>query len=340
MKRISELDSLRGLAALSVLLFHYTTRYQQIYGHPSPTLFSWNLGFHGVDLFFMISGFVIFMTLERVGSGMDFVISRFSRLFPAYWAAVLITFTVVAVFGLPGREVGVPEMLVNLTMIQGFLGVKDVDGAYWTLQVELFFYIGMLAVYYAGLLPRIRSVLAIWVALRLVYLAADQLGVHLPYRIGEALILQHIPLFSLGILFFRLYANEGTARGNYGMMALCLAAIGLGGRLDYLVTALGGCVIFYLLIHGRLKILAHRIPVFFGAISYSLYLLHENIGFTIIRALYEMSVAPDIAILIAGAVLVLCATTMTYVIEKPSMRYIRATYKRRMAAAPGSTQPK
>ena len=78
--RLTELDSLRGIAAMAVVLFHYTTRFTELYGHTAPPVFSVPLGHLGVNLFFMISGFVIFMTLERTLTSRDFIISRFSRL--------------------------------------------------------------------------------------------------------------------------------------------------------------------------------------------------------------------------------------------------------------------
>ena len=72
--RVVELDALRGLAALAVVAFHYTTLYGELYGHSGPPPLSFGFGNYGVHLFFLISGFVIFMTLERTRSAMDFVV--------------------------------------------------------------------------------------------------------------------------------------------------------------------------------------------------------------------------------------------------------------------------
>jgi len=73
-----------SLAAMAVVFFHFTTRFGELFkGDPSPSI-SFPTGYYGVNLFFIISGFVIFMTLERTKKPMDFVVSRFSRLFPAY----------------------------------------------------------------------------------------------------------------------------------------------------------------------------------------------------------------------------------------------------------------
>ena len=74
-----------------VVIYHYTTKYQELYGHTGSTLIDLRAGRNGVQLFFAISGFVIFMTLERTKKPLDFIVSRFSRLYPAYWAALLLT---------------------------------------------------------------------------------------------------------------------------------------------------------------------------------------------------------------------------------------------------------
>jgi peptidoglycan/LPS O-acetylase OafA/YrhL len=107
-------------------------------------------GHYGVNLFFIVSGYVIFMTLHRTREPMDFVVSRFSRLYPAYWVAVGLTFAVTALLGLPGKEVSFGQALGNLLMFHGLLGVPDVDNVYWTLQVELLFYAGMFTVHAMG----------------------------------------------------------------------------------------------------------------------------------------------------------------------------------------------
>ena len=83
---------LAGLAALAVVLFHYTVRYDELFTYASPPLFRATQGFYGVEFFFGISGFVIFMTLDRSRRAMDFVVSRFSRLWPALALVSLMIF--------------------------------------------------------------------------------------------------------------------------------------------------------------------------------------------------------------------------------------------------------
>src|ERR1700731_494633 len=138
--RFQELDVLRGLAALGVVLFHYLTRYDQMYTPRGDVPFGFPIGASGVDLFFVISGFVIFMTLGRCASVSDFLISRFSRLYPAYWAAALLTWSVGTVWPLPKQGYTINQLFINLTMAQGFINIEPIDGVYWSLNVEFCFY--------------------------------------------------------------------------------------------------------------------------------------------------------------------------------------------------------
>ncbi len=126
--RLLQIDALRGLAAIAVVGFHLTTRFAEVYGKGGSPAISFPLGYYGVNLFFMISGFVIFMTLERTQRSMDFVVSRFSRLYPAYWASVALTFCITHALGLPGREAGLSQAVLNLLMFHSVLGVPSIEG--------------------------------------------------------------------------------------------------------------------------------------------------------------------------------------------------------------------
>jgi peptidoglycan/LPS O-acetylase OafA/YrhL len=145
--RLSELDGLRGLAALSVVFFHYFYKYGQIYSHSFEVPEVFKFGSHGLRLFFMMSGFAIYWTISRTEKPLDFIWSRITRLYPVFWCAVLLTFAVVAMFGLQGREHGLSTLIANLTMMHEYLGYSHIDGAYWTLSLELAFYFWILLIY-------------------------------------------------------------------------------------------------------------------------------------------------------------------------------------------------
>jgi peptidoglycan/LPS O-acetylase OafA/YrhL len=136
--RLEELDVLRGVAALCVVLSHYTSYCARYFGAgPFGVYLGTIYGFYAVELFFMISGFVIYFTLERSVTWKDFAFSRATRLYPAYWTAL--TLMVVldhVVFGKPFWAGG---YIVNLTMLQEFIGFPNLDIVFWSLTVEIAF---------------------------------------------------------------------------------------------------------------------------------------------------------------------------------------------------------
>ena len=327
--RVGELDALRGLAALGVVAFHYTTFYQQEQGHLQPLGFGFPAGNYGVHLFFLISGFVIFMTLERTRSALDFAVSRFSRLFPAYWAAMAITIAVVYSIGLPMQRIPAIDLAINLTMLQEVLGYMHLDGSYWTLQVELFFYLQMLFWCMLGQLKRIRWIIAAWLMMAVIYALTSQRHLHFSYTLRELLLLRHIPFFALGILFYCLYAGSGDRRANIAMIALSLVAIGVSYAPAYLAAGMVCCAIFALFVGGKLRWLRAAPFVFLGVVSYSLYLLHQAVGFALIHRL-EAAGVPSLAAVVATALVTLAlAAALTYGVERPAMRGIRRWWQGR-----------
>jgi peptidoglycan/LPS O-acetylase OafA/YrhL len=332
--RLVEVDALRGLAALAVVLYHYTTRFIEINPASGTPSLTFPHGHYGVNLFFIISGFVIFMTLERTRRGMDFVVSRFSRLFPAYWVAVALTFAVTSTFGLPGFEVSPGQALGNAIMVHGFLRIPHVDGAYWTLEVELLFYAGMFALLTGGRLQRVHWALWALLGLRLAYdLFARWFGVDLSWTLSRLLILKYIPWFALGICVYQL--TLGAARADRRQLRITgVAALACLAWVDHWALALLALVLAALVwaaASGRLRWLRHPLPAFFGTISYPLYLLHENIGWVVQRAVLGHGASFDASIAAALLVTVPLATAVTYLVEQPAMRWIRGRYRRRVA---------
>lgn len=332
-QRVLELDALRGVAALGVAVFHCTTHYGNEIGHPVPPAFGFPAGNYGVQLFFLISGFVIFMTLERTRHALDFVVSRFSRLFPAYWAAILLTATIVYTIGMPQQILPGPALLLNLTMIQQILGGQHLDGSYWTLQLELFFYIQMLFWFSTGQLQRIRWIISGWLILSLVFgLWEKAMGHPFSYTLREILILRYIPFFAIGILFYRIWTRKTEGHGDYGLILASLAVIGATLPLVYLAVA-GFCVaVFWLFVSGRLTWLRLRPFEFLGTISYSMYLLHQAIGFAVIWRLEALGLNGTEAALTAIVTTSALAVLLTFLIERPAMRAIRSAWKNRYAA--------
>lgn len=153
------LDFLRLCAAFVVMLYHYTAGRHENWGIPTIEQFGFvsrvsAYGFLGVQLFFVISGFVIFLSAEGRTVG-QFVSARVSRLYPGYWAAVILT-SALFLLSAPGwgKNPSVAQILMNLTMVQSAFGVDNIDGVYWTLWVELLFYVLIGLLISAGLTER------------------------------------------------------------------------------------------------------------------------------------------------------------------------------------------
>lgn len=326
--RVVELDALRGLAALAVVAFHYTTHYENEVGHVGIPPPSFAFGNYGVNLFFLISGFVIFMTLERTRSAMDFVVSRFSRLFPAYWTAILVSAAVVYSIGMPSQRLPWSDVVIDFTMIQELLGAEHLDGSYWTLQVELFFYVQMLFWFMLGQLQRIRWIIVAWLIVAVFCALAEKNHVHVSYTVRELLIVRYIPYFAIGILFYRLRTRPLERPGDIGLLGLCLLAIALAFEPVYLGVASICTAIFALFAAGFLGGLRWAPFAWLGAISYSLYLLHQAIGFSVIWQLERMGVSAGIAALSAAVLVTVLAVALTRYVERPAMRAIRDVWKR------------
>jgi peptidoglycan/LPS O-acetylase OafA/YrhL len=144
------LDALRGYAALTVVLFHLspqvigTERHLAIMRHV-------DFGKYGVLLFFLVSGYVIPMSLERHGSLRRFWTGRLFRVYPAYLAAIALV-AALATAGLmhwPGslRAETVTGVLAHGTMMPDLLGVRGAVRVFWTLSYEMTFYLIVTGLY-------------------------------------------------------------------------------------------------------------------------------------------------------------------------------------------------
>ncbi len=326
--RIEGLDALRGIAALLVVVYHYTVRYPELFPDAEAPSFQLTWGAEGVRLFFLISGFVISMSIRGIHRSLDFVVSRASRLYPAFWAAVLITFTVTTAVDLEGRQVSVVDMLLNLTMVPRFLGAEYVDGAYWTLTVELAFYASILVAWRLGLL-RDRVLPALLVAAVLLAAAANAADLDLAMGVPEA------HLFAAGM------ALSALQRGASGRPVLVLVVVATP-LIDVWQRTLGigvrtACFIAVLVVVTTWspRIFTARPLVWFGGLTYTLYLLHQNIGYAVMEGL---DLDPDVEVVLTIVLVTLMAVALSTLVERPALRAVRNAYRRRgPARAPGTS---
>ncbi|MFM1987581.1 MAG: hypothetical protein RJA99_538 [Pseudomonadota bacterium] len=334
--RLDQLDGLRAVAALLVLGYHYTTRYDATLVHSSPLPVDLPLGHFGVELFFVISGFVIMMTLDRSRSPADFAVSRFSRLYPTYWFAVLVTGVAMRAVGMPGYERPVRDIAANLTMVQGWFGVESIDGAYWSLGVELVFYLWMLLLWRAGALERVGTTVAAILAASLCAHLAPALGVPVPHVLRTLVLAEWAPWFALGMTLYAYRERRLAAGATALLVALALVAVAAaapagGWRTDVAVGVVAAAAV-HLAAGGRLAPLGARPLVALGLASYPLYLLHQALGFLAIAALQRAGV-PSLASVIAVTVAAIAVAFAVHrCVERPATAAIRAAWLTRRGA--------
>jgi peptidoglycan/LPS O-acetylase OafA/YrhL len=331
--RLEVLDALRGFAAVAVVLYHYTIHYSNHFAPAERALVLFSRGNLGVDLFFCISGFVISMTLDRCRDWRDFAVRRFARIYPAYAAALLFTYYVLSHSDLPKFHYGVIDLLMNFTMLQQLLGFSHIDGVYWTLQVELLFYVIIGLLYFGGFLRSPRRICLVWLLLCSAYAWIQQ--VHptpLASLIGELLLLKYAPLFIVGMLAWDSHKRGSMDREGLTLVCLCIA---FQLTTSLLFAGLAAALGFAMLMVAAKVRLPQRWPtvMFFGNISFSLYLVHQHFGYMVIHEAIKSGATLDQGIALALLASICVASLITFLIEKPMQRLIVRNWKASVVAA-------
>lgn len=343
--RMAVLDAVRLFAAIVVVLYHFTARAHDPWEEGTvsseffPDLSDFTVfGQFGVDLFFIISGFVILMSAW----GRDvtsFTTSRISRLFPGYWAAVLLTAGLLMFVWSPtDKVVELTDVGVNLTMVQTAFSVPMVDGVYWTLWFELRFYvlIGILMLF--GLTgTRVLAFAAIWPTAAVL---AEAAGAGL---LSDLLIAEYAPMFAGGMAIYM------VARDKRNLLAwlVLLQNVALGAGWASLNTrerlmewtafeppviwcvlaSLACFVLVALVTLTPVSRITGRWLTTAGLLTYPLYLIHQYWGFAIIRLLQDDLPRYAVLAIAVGASVVLAWLIHRFV-ERPLSPLLKRGLKR------------
>ncbi|MET4082262.1 peptidoglycan/LPS O-acetylase OafA/YrhL [Pedobacter sp. UYP30] len=230
--RFYELDVMRFLAALAVLFYHYTFASNRMMGTPFFGIEKISrYGYLGVDVFFMISGYVVLMSSMHK-TPKYFVISRITRLYPAYWICCLFTF-VFLYFGNIHLQGSAPTtfklLAVNLTMFQEFLGKENLNGVFWTLTYELGFYFIILAFVALKLWRSLLMIILLW----LLYTLSINLDAA-KNAFSFFLIPKYSCCFIAGMLFYLWKINYAE---KWKLIALLILCFTINIKNDVWITA-------------------------------------------------------------------------------------------------------
>lgn len=295
--RLDLLDYLRFAAAMMVVAYHYFVfgvREGRIDVSLTPVAGVAKYGYLGVDLFFLISGFVI-MNSARGKSPSKFAVSRARRLLPAFWLSMLITAAAVAAFGdRIGLTVTLKQVVVNLSMVPLLLGQDPVDGVYWTLLYEVLFYTAVFALLALGLGRRMPVLMPLWgLAMGAVLLVSGSI---------DAVQVDALPFLGNYYAYFAIGAILAEVRysGRWTFLQAAGALVALGVALRWcLVVAreeellrrttledavVVGVVLLWVAVVASMlvpTVAGIRLPAArsVGALTYPLYLLHAKLGY-------------------------------------------------------------
>ncbi len=296
--RMATLDLLRLVAALAVVGFHYLFRGELApEGHnqafPAVSAFA-IYGYLGVNLFFLISGFVIAWSAE----GRDFArfsLARFARLYPGFIFCLTITFAVLFMAGDPFFQVSAIQFLANLVMFSPAFGQPFMDGVYWSIVLEIIFYGWVALALFFGVFERWKTgLLTGWLfacAVNEYWLGSETLRL--------VLLTEYGPLFVSGVLLHHMHAHGRSAEALALLAAsFVMSTAAMSSMRDWMFEQYGqavpliGLVVSNVAIYGILM-LAIRfsrhlastpLVLMLGGLTYPLYLLHQNIGYILIEA--------------------------------------------------------
>lgn len=325
-RRYTEIDGLRGFAALAVAVFHYSG--DSIYAD----VFQTSYGRHGVELFFIISGFVIFFSLNSKKDIVDFFKTRFVRLYPAFWFCVPVTFLLTTLYGSEDRKVSLLDFFFNFSMIPKFLGIDFVDGAYWTLQIELFFYVAIALIFY--FLKQFRFVLAYFCLVTLTYALTNSFGTNevinnlnssllksAYWRLYGLFIVEYSHLFLIGISVYSIRILNCKV-GYLTLVLANIAALTSSAYDFYVLLCVTSIFVFAQLLFYLKEFLSLQFFQWLGFISYPFYLLHMNIGRIIIQKLSELLGNLEVSIALGLAIMLSVAHLVAHYVDSPLRGFV------------------
>lgn len=334
--RILELDALRAISCLNLLLFHFTYVYQNKYGFESPLGFAFPYGKYGVQLFFMLSGLVNAMTLLSKRKPGDFIAARCIRIFPSYWLMILASLVLFSCLSMFQVVPTVSSTLANASTMPRLFGYDTMEPVTWTLQIEMLFYGFLMVTLMTGWIDRPLRLMMGAVGVSLVScLCFDWFFVHRPDSVWNSrfavienlFFMRNLPLFAMGILLNEIRSGRGKAwKHSLGILASALAFHAIDLRDHNPVATAMLFSLLALSAYGKIPVLRFKPLLFVSTISYSLYLFHNNAGCALIAWLESIGVNPQVSVLLGTVFAIAIGAAVTYWFEQPITKRLRTIW--------------
>lgn len=286
--KIINLEILRAVAASLVVVYHTLGGLILKSVNIGPMVFFYPLGSAGVDIFFVISGFVIYLSLaKRHNKPTIFLKSRFRRIIPAYWIATFLTVSFTFIYGYLAVSFGLENSLRPISplwLVESLFFASNVTGngmpvvgQGWTLEYEMLFYI-LVAL---GLVFQRRIIVFIFPAVVLFSLAIS--------NVLSVMVIEFILGMVIAVLFNKIKISSFLALSSLIVGIALFAMTAFTGpefnpsRISWILGSFFvvlGCV--------YLPQIKSSFALKLGAASYAVYLLHAltypvvNFGFGIV----------------------------------------------------------
>ena len=329
-ERNKQIDGIRGIAAIIILIFHMFCRYLQIYENSN---IGWmeQWGSFGVVIFMLISGYFLGIEsgkeklTEKKFKFFQYLFKKLLRLWPCYILAITLTMITVKCAGLPGRECSLLDYILNIFFINGFIGTPYVDGAHWYLTTL----ISITAI--IGIIKKIKFnkkplIYCIWI---LVTGTLIKLGYG---KFSSIIGGSYLGVALVGFAIAK-FLNKKEQKYNKEWIILFIFSIVycfiMQGIVGFIILALGTIIITMCLMK-KMKFLESSIFLWLGKISYPLYLIHQNIGFVIIKKLSEVTGSYQIIFSIIASICVLVLAVLIYYFDKVIEEKVKNKIRKRL----------
>ncbi len=312
----SSLDLLRGLASVAVIFFHFTHGHKGYLSSENFLYIVGKFGFLGVDVFFVLSGFVIPYAMYRgrykIANFGRFLLKRVIRIEPPYLISIILVLGLnyLSTFspyyrGAP-YHVDIKALLLHIGYFNAFFHYPWINDVYWTLAIEFQFYL-LVALIFPLLIHSKKYVSIITITI---------FSILSIFITNHSFIFNYGLLFSAGMLMF-LYKIGYLKKGTFGLLLLVILLL-IYAKFDkrYLIAAL---LPYFFVIYFEFS---NSFSKFLGNISYSLYLIHIPIGGRIINLTTTFTnneFTRSIMVFAAMAISIFAAWIFFKLIEKPTM---------------------